>query len=56
MPEEQSFPLSPFAKYPGVLTLGDTSVDCYVLVRKIAQHFIDIAQWLDRQRVDDEIT
>ena len=31
MSEEQSFPPSPFAKYPGVLTLGDASVDCYVL-------------------------
>lgn len=31
MSEEQSFPPSPFAKYTGVLTLGDTSVDCYVL-------------------------
>ncbi|MCC8995364.1 MAG: P63C domain-containing protein [Candidatus Contendobacter sp.] len=34
MSEEQSLPPSPFAKYPGELVLGDTSVDCYVLDTK----------------------
>lgn len=31
MSEDQSFPESPFAKYPGKLILGDSEVDCYVL-------------------------
>jgi hypothetical protein len=29
--DDTNVPPSPFAKYPGVLTLGDASVDCYVL-------------------------
>lgn len=28
---DTNLPPSPFAKYPGVLTLGDATVDCYVL-------------------------
>lgn len=34
MAEDQAFPDSPFAKYPGELHLGDTIVDCYVLDTK----------------------
>lgn len=34
MSDNPSFPPSPFAKYPGELMLGDTSVDCYVLDTK----------------------
>jgi hypothetical protein len=32
--DDKSFPPSPFAKYPGVLLLGDASIDCYVLDTK----------------------